>query len=187
MSRFKYIDDLLQPETHRCAHPGCQESGTHRAPISPQHPGEYQWLCLEHVKEFNKKWDYFQGRSQNEIESFQRDAFTGHRPTWKMHPGSGNTTERLRAAFSQFMVHHQTFDSDDYIAPIPLKDRQALQTLELEHPTDTSTIKRRYKELVKRFHPDRNPNDKQAEERFKKISAAYRHLIDHYCTTITTA
>ncbi len=39
-------------------------------------------------------------------------------------------------------------------------------------------IKRAYRELAKKYHPDRNPGDKNAEERFKEISEAYGVLSD---------
>jgi DnaJ-class molecular chaperone len=38
-------------------------------------------------------------------------------------------------------------------------------------------VKARYKELVKRHHPDANGGDKSAEERFKTVSEAYRTLM----------
>lgn len=39
-------------------------------------------------------------------------------------------------------------------------------------------IKRKYRELAKRYHPDRNPNDKNAERKFKEVQAAYEVLGD---------
>lgn len=188
MPKFRYIDELLREESAPCAYPGCAEAGEYRAPVSPDLPGQYQYFCLDHVKAFNKSWNYFGNRGQSEIEAFQRDAFTGHRPTWKMHPGTReHATQRLREAFTTFMGRRADFPMRDYTPPVPLKDRQALEVLGLEHPVDETGIKQQYKTLVKRHHPDRNPEDKQAEERFKKISAAYRHLIEHYCPTITGA
>ena len=39
-------------------------------------------------------------------------------------------------------------------------------------------IKQAYKKLAMKYHPDRNPGDKQAEEKFKEINEAYSVLSD---------
>ena len=185
MRQFKYIDDLVKKHPQSCAHADCMLAGEHRAPLSPEQPNNYQFFCLEHIKEFNKRWDYFKGKSSQEIESFQKDAFTGHRPTWRMGSGNTNPAEKLQYAFSTFMGHEELKEAvAQTIAP---KDHQALAVMGLDHPSDTVMVKKHYKKLVKRYHPDRNPGDKQAEERFKAITAAYRHLIDAYCPTISDA
>ena len=50
----------------------------------------------------------------------------------------------------------------------------------LEVPRDASPadIKKAYRKLVHKYHPDSNPGDKEAEEKFKKINAAYSVLND---------
>ena len=50
---------------------------------------------------------------------------------------------------------------------------QALDTLHLAHSATLIEIKARYKELVKRFHPDANGGDRGAEERLKQVIKAY--------------
>lgn len=187
MAKFRYIDDLLQPQEIRCAHPNCSGNGEFRAPISPNMPGEYQMLCLEHIKVFNKKWDFFREKNSDEIEAFQKDAFTGHRPTWKMHPDPRQSAERLQEALNRF-TGDTSFTSHVHIAPpINQKQRHALEQLDLSHPIEEQAIKKQYKKLARRYHPDRNAGDKQAEERFKEINSAYRYLIEHYCRTISEA
>lgn len=62
------------------------------------------------------------------------------------------------------------------------------QILNLQRETTAEEIKRAYKRLALRYHPDRNPEDKDAEEKFKLISEAYavlgdprkRTAYDHY-------
>ncbi len=43
---------------------------------------------------------------------------------------------------------------------------------------DAATIRTAFRELAVKYHPDKNPNDPKAEERFKKINAAYQVLSD---------
>ena len=53
-----------------------------------------QWLCREHLREHNQRWNYFAGMSDQEIERFCLDAITGHRPTWPLGKrAAANRTE----------------------------------------------------------------------------------------------
>jgi len=185
MPRFKYIDDLIAPKPDQCAVKGCTAPGEHRAPVSRDRPGEYQFLCLDHVKEFNKKWDYFQGMSELEILAFQKNAAFGHRPTWHTENGRASySPNTLRDALRRFMgIEGFAYDGVTH-PPLKPKDKLALADLDLSHPVDKDEVKAQYKKLVKRYHPDCNPNNKQAEERFKRITASYHHLIQHYCASI---
>ncbi|MAR56277.1 MAG: molecular chaperone DnaJ [Rickettsiales bacterium] len=177
MAKYRFIDDMLKEQTQTCAFPNCAEPGQYPAPKSPETPRDFQYFCLEHIKAFNKGWDYFKGKSQAEIERFQREAPFGDRPTWQ-RDGRKPTTAELEAALGRFLGEGMQMP---YIPPpIPQKQQLALQKLELQHPVTMDVIKKRYKELVKRWHPDRNQGDKQAEERFKEITNAYQTLLHHY-------
>lgn len=171
------------PRLHDCAIPGCIEAGEHRAPLSRSAPGQYQWLCLEHVKAFNKSWDYFKDMAQHEVEAFQRDASFGHRPTWKMNEADKLSMQALHDALGRF-IGHGGVPMPDYTPPIDAKDRKALDELEMRHPASKDEVKAQYKTLVKLYHPDRNPDNKKAEERFKRITIAYNHLMKGYCASI---
>lgn len=180
MPRFKHIEDLVtKPHAQPCAHAGCTQAGEHRAPVSKHQLHDYQWLCNQHIVEFNKRWDYFNGMSQEEIEHFQKDASFGHRPTWKTNESERHAAEKLHAALNHFMGARADFSP--IAPPLHPKDKLALADLDLDHPCSRDDIKTQYKKLVKKYHPDRNPNDKHAEERFKQIALSYQRLIQHYC------
>ena len=46
--------------------------------------GQYFCFCLDHVREYNATYNYFNGMSDEAVLRYQKDALTGHRPTWKM-------------------------------------------------------------------------------------------------------
>ena len=84
--RVKPTADRRQqkPFARTCQHPGCKEEGQHRAPMGRGREGEYFWFCIDHVREYNATYNYFNGMSDDAVQSFQKDALTGHRPTWSM-------------------------------------------------------------------------------------------------------
>jgi len=163
-----------------CEHPGCRASGEHRAPRSRDALHEYRWFCLDHVREYNRTWNYFEGMTQAEIEAFQASVCTWHRETWRPFTTSGldgdfEIADDLGPLFRTKGRGRRQAES----RPRPPDPRDsALATLDLrEAPITLHKIKRRYKELAKRLHPDLTGGDPQAEERFKKVNQAYEYLL----------
>lgn len=193
----KYFDRIRirpDPETvrdeqePRCQWDGCTNPGTHRAPVGRHKEGEYFRFCVDHVREYNKGYNYFSGLNNSDIAKFQKEALTGHRPTWKIGAGgqakvapdvamkrSGRAGyyRRIRDPYNLF-----TQEKDDTPAvrrPKPL-EAKALETLGLDQKATGAEIKTRYKELVKRHHPDANGGNRGSEERFREVLHAYRLL-----------
>ena len=54
-------DRLLRDQNPPCAWPECTGAGTHRAPKGRGHDGEYHLFCLNHVREYNRSYNYFSG------------------------------------------------------------------------------------------------------------------------------
>jgi len=177
VSKTRVDEPSGRPE-RECDFAHCSEAGEHRAPKSKTNLDEFYWFCLEHVAAYNRSWDYFTGMNQDEIESFRNEAVTGHRPTWKLG-------ERGYKAWMEDRVSdpHGIFDGPEGrpgTAKPKLKptreQRRHLAQLDLDETATLQDVKMRYKQLVKRFHPDANGGDKQAEERFKSINEAYSNL-----------
>ncbi len=160
----------------KCAVQGCTASGEHKAPSSHHLPEVYQYLCLEHVQEFNRAWDYFDGWSSSQIESFMHDAVYGHRTTWKIGSQPLFTSDMLRERFFRMLGEKPPPPK----RRISHKEREALATLNLEPGATPLQVKAQYKKLVKKHHPDVNRGNKASEETFKRITAAYTLLVKLY-------
>lgn len=171
--------EQIDPSGNPCAWAGCSASGDFKAPRNRQQLNDYQWLCEDHVREFNKRWNYFEGMTQDQIYAYQRDATHGHRPTWRMDYLGRDLDRKMEEAFGRlFGEGKATYRAD--APPISAKSKDALAMLDLEHPCDKKKIKSQYRELVKKYHPDVNRGNRTAEETFKKITLAYQHLLECY-------
>ena len=166
-----------------CEHPGCAEPGLYRAPKSRQKLNEYKWFCLEHVRDYNRAWNYYAGMDESEVEAHIRNDTVWQRPTWPLgswhsfRPRNAESGVRFRDPFGFFRDDSRPAEGGtDARRNLPPAERQALTVLELSPPVTRDEIKIRYKGLVKQLHPDANGGDKEAEERLKLINQAYSTL-----------
>lgn len=164
------------PTERKCDWPDCQGVGEHRAPKSRERLKDYYWFCLDHVRQYNASWNYFEGMSDEQVEADRRRDTVWQRPSWKLGDGPRGFTidpERLKDPMGVFF---ESFDPGERPRPNTVRtpEEQALAELGLRPPVEVADVKVRYKELVKLHHPDANAGDKDAEERFKQISEAYR-------------
>ena len=161
-----------------CEWENCMEIGNYKAPMEKDNSKNYRWLCVEHVKLFNKSWDYFDGMSQNEIEIFLKSDMTWHRPTQKF--GSSDNffnilwNNALNDKFNFFKHEKNTHSLNE--KKLREKDVEAFKIMELELNASWPIIQKKFKTLVKKFHPDKNSGNKQFEDKLKKITLAYSHL-----------
>jgi hypothetical protein len=170
-----------------CDIPGCPGEATHRAPKGRGREREYWCFCLDHVREYNASYNYFAGMSDDAVARYQKDALTGHRPTWKMGLNGGQKPtpgERFAGPFGAagdpFGLFRETGKRQEKPAeearPIRNAERKALDTLGLDVDAGKAEIKARFKELVKRHHPDANGGDRAYEDRLREIIQAYNYL-----------
>ena len=161
-----------------CARADCPNEGTHRVPKARDNLDEHLWFCLEHARAHNESWDFFRGMGEAEIEAFRVAAITGHRPTWPL--GRRGANGHKEPGPENYVDAHGVF-ADVAEAPRPRAPQrtltklqiQSLEMLDLDADATLHEIKARYKELVKRFHPDANGGDRGAEERLKQVIRAY--------------
>lgn len=173
-------DAALRP----CNVSGCPAPGEHRAPLARDRLDEYQWLCLDHVREFNKSWDYFSGMSADEIEEFRSEAVTGHRPTWQREDHMGKTRHGYAETLQEELRRFFNWGSDSAKAQRPRdmsnKEFKALKAMELAGRVGVAELKSQYRVLVKRHHPDLHSGDREQEEKFKQVTTAYSYLLKLY-------
>jgi hypothetical protein len=194
----KYFDSIrVKPDQDRrqrarhpvCAWPGCSSAGTHRAPRGRQFEGQYLDLCLDHVREYNKEYNFFKGLDDEAVSTIQKDALTGHRPTWRLGENSWasskSSKKRASGGFRPNMHHHDPFgllgepNSRPSTPPsrtIRNAERKALHSLGLEEGATSEEVKMRYKSLVKRLHPDANGGSRENEDKLKEVIQAYDYL-----------
>ena len=166
-------DDELAPR--RCDSPGCDLAGEFRAPKSRDRLRDYYWFCLDHVRAYNSAWNYYAGMSDAEVEVERRADTYWHRPTWPFS-GDGARTDSLNDGFGLFEEETGAQERRKQAFSATAPELAALAVLNLSLPVTRQEIKSRYKELVKRHHPDTNGGSKDAEERLKAINRAYETL-----------
>lgn len=183
-------DRRLRADLPTCEWRGCSHKATHRAPKGRLRENEYWRFCLDHVREYNHSYNYFAGMSEEAVSKYQKDAITGHRPTWKMgtgiHPGGGADFGSGDAR-DPFNIFHELGGGGANWRPrservdprrrtVRNAERKALLELGLEEGADRTEIKARFKLLVKRHHPDANGGDRASENKLREIIQAYNYL-----------
>lgn len=177
----------LKPGERPCDHPGCRTPATAKAPKSRDMLNEHYWFCQPHAAQYNKQWDFFSGMSEAQVRKHMEARATGERPTWEF---KASNKAREAASFSQKVGTGQGSYQDPFgmfgarpdakAAPqarhIGKLERNALADLDLEDDADAPKIRSRYKELLKRCHPDMNGGDRSAEDKLQKVIKAYKTL-----------
>ncbi len=187
-----------EPTKRKCAWPNCKSLGRHRAP-KRDNPREFQWLCLNHAREFNRAWNFFEGMEDDDVKRYMEDSLTGHRPTWSMGTnGTASEQADIDASAgpsmkSKFQARLDPADriGDHYglfsdsakraaqqrmVPRLTRHQTRALETLDLSETATRSEIKTKYKKLVKKYHPDANGGDTAAVERLRSVIKAYNVL-----------
>ena len=189
----KYFDKIrVKPGEERkardqhpqCEWPGCPRPGPHKAPMGRGNEGKFHNYCTEHVQQYNKTYNYFDGMKDDEVAGFQKDARTGHRPTWKLGQNSYANVSGIRRKAANM-------EADPFRLNGLEKDKagrhpkgralrntelKALQALGLDDRATPEAVKTQYKTLVKRLHPDANGGSRANEDTLKAVIQAYDHL-----------
>lgn len=165
-----------------CEHPGCEEAGQYRAPRAPDVLDDFRWFCREHVREYNLKWNFFEGTTEAEMEAqLDRDR-VWDRPT---RPFKKSTEERAWARLG-IEDPHQVLGQNATRNPgrngagggrkLPPTERRAIEILEAKDSMTKAEIRKTYKALIKVLHPDMNGGDRSDEERLQEVVWAWDQI-----------
>src|SRR6201998_684560 len=178
-------------ESAMCEWPDCKNKGPHRAPKGRANDKEYWHFCLDHVREYNQSYNFFSGMNAEAVARYQKDALTGHRPTWKM--GENTSARKMTGSAADFDGAADPFSmfgelNDRRTGARPRAEakpearkvfnaeRKALQVMGLDADATLGDVKAKYKALVKQHHPDANGGDRSTEDRLIEIIKAYNYL-----------
>jgi len=165
-----------------CEHPGCELAGQYRAPKSPDQLDEYLWFCKEHVREYNLKWNFFHGATEEEFEAqIDSDRVWGRETKPLGSPDEQRAWARLGVDDP-----HQVLGENATRNPgrkktgrrLPPTERKALEILEAQDHWTKAEIRQQYKSLVKDLHPDMNGGNRADEDRLQEVVWAWDQIKD---------
>lgn len=172
-----------------CDWEGCEAPGEYKAPKGVRSEGQYHNFCLEHVRHYNKAFNFFAGMSPDELDEAlhappkadSRSSFaTGNpnsaRAAGRQGPGLGDKYGDPFGVFARYRYQQSKRPAAERVKPLNEPDRRALETLGIMGHAKSDEIKAAYKALVKKHHPDVNGGDASSEERLRSVIAAYTHL-----------
>lgn len=179
-----------------CEWEGCESHAGYRAPKSREKLNEFRWFCLEHVREYNSRWNFYENMDEDEIAASLRSDQLWGRPTWKLgkapgYAGPAGGPHSDGEAWRRFgfedpldvLGEKGTLNPGSRLAEkkmrerrLPEQVRKALETLELDALATRKDIRVRYKEFVKRYHPDQNGGDRSEEARLMEVLRAWELL-----------
>lgn len=166
-----------------CDHPGCQRQGEFRAPRAPDQLDSYLWFCKDHIRDYNLRWNFFAGQTE---ESFQRmvdsDRVWG-RATRPFGQRGGEAAEWQRPGVQD--PHGVLGEGASAAARpsvgsrrLPASERRALEILDAREHWTRTEIRQQYKGLVKDLHPDLNGGNRADEDRLQEVVWAWDQIKD---------
>jgi hypothetical protein len=165
-----------------CEHDGCDLPGKFRAPRAPDVLDDYVWFCKDHVREYNLKWNFFNGTTEAEMNAQHSKDKVWERETKPVQDPEAAAWARLGIEDP-----HQVLGVNATRNPgkggaagkrLPPTERRAMEILEAKDFWSKTDIRKSYKALIKVLHPDMNGGDRSQEEQLQEVVWAWDQLKD---------
>ena len=165
-----------------CDWNNCNEIGEYKAPVEKDNSKKFRMLCLEHVKEFNKNWNYFEGMNDNQIYEFLKSDMIWHKPTQSFSSSDNFFKILWNNALKDDLKKYKINGHFDHMEKFKFNsnDIKAFSILGISVGIKWEKVQEKFKKLVKKFHPDMNAGNKKYEDKLKIITLAYTQLKNTY-------
>jgi len=177
------MSGAFETSTRECEHPGCEEAGQYRAPKSPDVLDDFFWFCKDHVREYNLKWNFFNGATEDEFnEQIDKDR------VWERETKPFRKPGEEARAWSRLGIDdpHQVLGANATQNPgktagggtrrLPPTERKALDILEARDSWSRTEVRKQYKSLIKVLHPDMNGGNRAHEEQLQEVVWAWEQI-----------
>ena len=161
-----------------CDWNNCNKEGKYKAPVEKDNSKNFRYLCFEHIKEFNKNWNYFANMNDEQINQFIKDDMTWHKPTQNFSAQDNFFKILWNNALKNDDYDNLDLKKYDKVRQFSFSDNdiKAFNVLGLNVCTDWEKVREKFKKLVKKLHPDKNLGNNKFEEKLKIITLAYTQL-----------
>ena len=169
-----------EASTRTCEHPGCSEPGKFRAPKSPEILDEFLWFCQKHVREYNAKWNFFHGTSEEDLEAqvsggarrgAAKSLGSDQERAWNRLGFGGSKASEAGAAKGAARAYQGK-------RKLPPNERRAIDILDAKDFWSKADIREAYKALIKILHPDLNGGNRSHEEQLQNVVWAWAQIKD---------
>ncbi len=158
------------------------KEGSYKAPVEKDNSKKYRMLCLNHIKEFNKNWNYFEGMNDDQIYEFLKSDMIWHKPTQSFSSSDNFFKILWNNALKDDLNKYKMNGQFDHMEQFKFNnnDIKAFSILGVSIGIKWEKIQEKFKKLVKKFHPDMNLGNKKFEDKLKVITLAYTQLKNTY-------
>lgn len=167
-----------------CEHPGCDEPGKFRAPKAPDVLDDYYWFCRDHVREYNLKWNFFEGTTEAEMNAQRTKDKVWERETKPLGDPEARAWARLGIEDPHQVLGQNATrnpgkgNADGHTRKLPPTERKAVEILEARDTWTKAEVRKSYKALIKVLHPDMNGGDRSQEEQLQQVVWAWDQIKD---------